>query len=289
MNYITSDIPPIPVFIKGNYGLFREGTVHFKRQFDVFDLIYVFSGTLYMKENDQILTIHAGEYAILTPGKTHEGVKPCEEDTHIAWIHFEFPLSFSVTGESLSGWSDILTSAATYTEPERYQLRLPVHSQVTIREVFESKLSDLFERNESSDVAVRMRQQTLFFDVLLELQQQVITLPSAAQEVAEQSIVFIRQHYKDNQLSVKKMASILLFHPDYISRSIKKVTGLTAVQYMNQVRINHAKRLLHEGIHDLSTVSVACGFSDSAYFSRVFKRSEGISPGQYRRMNRVSP
>lgn len=287
MDYIISDIPPIPVFIKGNYGLFREGTIHFERQFDVFDLIYVFSGTLYMKENEQMLTIREGEYAILAPGNTHSGVKPCEEDTHIAWLHFDLPLSFNVTSEHLSGWADILTSAGTYTEPERYQLRLPVHSQIAIREVFESKLAVLIERNDSSDVAARMKQQTLFFDVLLELQQQVITLPSAAQEVAEQSIVFIRQYYQDHHLSVKKMAAALLFHPDYISRSIKKVTGLTAVQYINHVRISHAKKLLHEGIHDLTTVSSACGFSDSSYFSRVFKRSEGISPGQYRRMNRV--
>lgn len=289
MRHLKADIPTVPVFIKGNYGLFRKGSVHFERIFDVFDLIYVFTGALYMIENDRTITIRPGEYAILIPGMYHKGIKPCEEDTHIAWVHFNFPLSFSMTEETLSGWSDVLTSAGTYTEPERYQLCLPASGTVTGREVFESKLEDLFGRNDSSDVSERMKQQTLFFDVLLELQQQVITLPSAAQDVAEQSISFIRNHYHDSQLSVKKLAAALLFHPDYISRSIKKVTGLTAVQYMNQVRINHAKKLLHEGIHDLSTVSAACGFSDSAYFSRVFKRSEGISPGQYRRMNRVSP
>lgn len=74
------------------------------------------------------------------------------------------------------------------------------------------------------------------------------------------------------------------YNPDYIRRSFKNVFGVTPLEYMIKLRINHAKSLLIQYTFiSIETVSASCGFNDSYYFSTCFKKHTGISPLQYRK------
>ncbi len=73
----------------------------------------------------------------------------------------------------------------------------------------------------------------------------------------------------------------------YLSRNgffkwFKEQFGITPVDYINNERIKLAKQLLHERRYSIAQISVYCGFSDVNYFVRLFKKSEGITPGTYR-------
>jgi AraC-like DNA-binding protein len=63
--------------------------------------------------------------------------------------------------------------------------------------------------------------------------------------------------------------------------------GMTPVQYLLKVRLQHAsERLVYGGVEKrISEIAQACGFEDSNYFSRVFRESMGMSPREYRRRN----
>ena len=72
---------------------------------------------------------------------------------------------------------------------------------------------------------------------------------------------------------------------DYVRRIFKQKTGLTPNAYLNRLRIEKAKKLLAKtnGNMNIKQIADSCGFNDQYYFSRIFKRSEGISPAHWKR------
>ena len=59
-------------------------------------------------------------------------------------------------------------------------------------------------------------------------------------------------------------------------------TGSTFKEYLSMVRVEESKRLLANTDYSLIDIAVATGFQDQSYFSKVFKRYTGLTPGQYR-------
>lgn len=77
---------------------------------------------------------------------------------------------------------------------------------------------------------------------------------------------------------------------DYLRRCFKYETGKTPLEYLTQIRLNHAKDLLkHEAFLSISDVAKLCGYKDSFYFSRLFKKKFNVSPLKYRNTKRVNP
>ena len=59
--------------------------------------------------------------------------------------------------------------------------------------------------------------------------------------------------------------------------------GVTLVTYLQQVRITHAKRMLRFTDKSIEEIGLECGIGELNYFSRVFKKLEGVSPSEFRR------
>ncbi|RYG05907.1 MAG: AraC family transcriptional regulator [Chitinophagaceae bacterium] len=99
-----------------------------------------------------------------------------------------------------------------------------------------------------------------------------------------------RLHYVLNYISqnlTEKIAIDTLSRKAYLSRNMffkifKEQFGISPLEYINRERIRLAKILLAEPNSTVTDVSMRCGFSDTNYFVRLFKKSEGITPGMYR-------
>jgi AraC-like DNA-binding protein len=70
---------------------------------------------------------------------------------------------------------------------------------------------------------------------------------------------------------------------DYLTYCFRQELGVTPITYLNRYRVNQAKRLLQQTDQSVTAIALAVGFSDSGYFSRVFKREVGMAPDLYRR------
>ena len=69
-----------------------------------------------------------------------------------------------------------------------------------------------------------------------------------------------------------------------LKRRFKAATGMTLIDYVQNLRIEAAKRALESGSDPVEEISVAIGYEDASFFRRLFKRLTGLTPGQYRRM-----
>lgn len=88
---------------------------------------------------------------------------------------------------------------------------------------------------------------------------------------------FIKENIK-SELELEKVASNFGLSVYYFSRTFKEVTGTNFSEYVNKCRIDIAKELLSNGEMSVKEVCYKVGYNDPNYFSKVFKKYEGISP-----------
>ena len=86
----------------------------------------------------------------------------------------------------------------------------------------------------------------------------------------------------ENDLSLEFLESLFYINRFYLTRLFKKVTGSSIHEYIQYKRISRAKKLLSEG-YNVTEACAKSGFNDYSNFLRMFKRTVGISPGQYRK------
>ena len=97
----------------------------------------------------------------------------------------------------------------------------------------------------------------------------------------ESVLEYIRHNYTSKDMSVKKVADIFFYSEKYFSSLFSKKTGVKFSQYLNDLRVKHAKNLLAGGNTNISEIADKCGYADQFYFSKVFKKITDMSPSEY--------
>ena len=98
-------------------------------------------------------------------------------------------------------------------------------------------------------------------------------------------IPYIEKNYADCSLSVSMIAEEFGMHPVYTSRLFKEQMGIGLFEYISKFRINKAKEILIKTDYTLERVAEEVGYATSRTFARMFKKTEGITPGKYREMH----
>ena len=109
---------------------------------------------------------------------------------------------------------------------------------------------------------------------------QVTKHSPATQQIVWYAMAYIHTHYADS-VSFQELANEANISASYLTRCFHKTLGITPVVYLNRYRVNQAKRLLAKRQQSISEVAWAVGFTDTSYFSRVFRREVGMSPSDY--------
>lgn len=100
-------------------------------------------------------------------------------------------------------------------------------------------------------------------------------------DVIYKALEYIKKNYM-NKISLNDVAYVSNISPSYFSKVFKEEMGMNFNNYLNEVRVNNSKRLLMDDAIPLVDVAFMTGFEDQSYFSKVFKRITGVSPGKYR-------
>ena len=93
---------------------------------------------------------------------------------------------------------------------------------------------------------------------------------------------YIEQNYADEELSLNLLASHVNFSPNHLSMIFSQQTGKTLIKYLTDFRMNKAKELLRCTGKRSSSIAMEVGYRDPHYFSYLFKKTQGITPTQYR-------
>lgn len=106
-------------------------------------------------------------------------------------------------------------------------------------------------------------------------------------EIPANSIVEVITTYINGnlheKLTLEQLAGYVHLHPQYLGRLFKQEMHVTITEYITRKRIEKSKELLECSQKTITEISEICGFSDSNYFTRVFRKMEGIPPKEYRK------
>ncbi len=86
--------------------------------------------------------------------------------------------------------------------------------------------------------------------------------------------------------SISQVADECGLSSSYFVHAFKQTMGVPPHRWITKQRVERAKELLQDPGHELSDIAHLCGFVDQSHFTRVFSRSEGYSPGRWRRLHR---
>lgn len=90
------------------------------------------------------------------------------------------------------------------------------------------------------------------------------------------------------KLKVEDYASKLGISPGHLSKCVKKVTEKSPQKWIEERLITEAKKMLYQSEYSISEIADRVGVDDASYFSRLFKKMEGITPVEFRRMIKKS-
>lgn len=93
---------------------------------------------------------------------------------------------------------------------------------------------------------------------------------------------FVQEHYNDINLTVSSIAEYFGVHQSYLSKVFKEQSGEGLLDYIHRIRISKVKELLKETEMSLEGIASMAGYSSIRTFARVFKKYEGITPGQFK-------
>lgn len=85
----------------------------------------------------------------------------------------------------------------------------------------------------------------------------------------------------NNRLVLTELSELVELSPTYLSRTFKETTGYSVIEFFNKMKIDKGKELIIEGDKKVKEIAEILGFKDEFYFSRIFKKIEGISPSEY--------
>lgn len=107
----------------------------------------------------------------------------------------------------------------------------------------------------------------------------------ATEGLSHRAKSYIKEHLVSLEY-VSEIADALHCSESTLNRTFKRDTGWSLAEYIVRKRIDNAEKLLRDTAWSVSMISDLCGFRDQAYFSRVFKKSTGLTPNEFRKQRR---
>jgi two-component system response regulator YesN len=103
-----------------------------------------------------------------------------------------------------------------------------------------------------------------------------------SRRIARLAMAFVQAHYTE-QISRQDVATYIGVSERHLSRCFRQDVGISLNNYLVRYRVQQAKALLAAGDLTITQVAMEVGFTDSGYFSRVFRRETGMSPTAFQR------
>lgn len=276
--------------------------IHKRRRAGEYIMYVIKHGEMYLLENEEPLSLRAGDICILDKDRVHVGVKASVCGYY--YIHFQHRDMRLMAHEDEEEALDILmkqrmealeSDIFSYAGCEDGKIYLPklwhvedAAAWVKLEELLEQAKQENYSPMENYKIMCACNIQQVFMEIgrsflTAEQKNDLSSLPGYYYTV-HRILAWLNQEFATRitgELLEQKFESNF----DYMNRVFKKVTGQTIFQYLTRIRINHAKILILHTSMKMSEVGKKVGFPDEYYFNRVFKKQVGVPPAAYAKIH----
>lgn len=271
LNFICGDLPP-------GFNMGRVFHWH-----DCLEISYVVKGTGRYHIEGKIFEMKPGDFIVINNLEPH--YLEVDNENMIQWvIIFEPSLIWSQSGSSmdyeyLSPFFEIGSDFNNRIDRSNQFSDEIIHNLLAIEQEFSNKpkayhlmikarllliLSLLIRHFREGDKEIKTRATK---------RQQLIRLEAA--------LKYIEENFSKD-IDLGQVAAVSFMSPQYLSSYIKKVLGVNFTDYLNNIRVNNAVRMLKNSDDKITRIAMECGFNNTTTFNSIFKKFTGKTPTQLR-------
>lgn len=278
----NSNIPKVSIADKANI---KPPYVHFERKSEEYILYYILYGEMYLKEGEIEYCLKKNDFILLDPSRIHKGIRSSE--CEFFYIHFSLCNNDryqEIKEERILSYIKDYRKQSQLFFPKYYHVET-AEGLLLCREKIEKIMTCFLGHN-----FYREQQMTAYlyeFLILLateyakSIYRSKIEVGGKIQVIIQELLAYLQEAYAED-ISGDMLQEKFHYHFDYLNRQFKKWTGVTIFAYLNRVRVERASQLLLTGFYSISEVATSTGFRDVYYFSRVYKKITGNTPGEVR-------
>ena len=226
------------------------------------EMIFLCSGALYLHVNGVVFPLDRGKAQVFFMNTVHgEHYLRPEQDYELLWLSLTpYSINLHTTG---------------YTQTEGYRQSSFRHSLPAKR------MGPLW-----NCINCPWPRQARFMSLLLDcLEDSLENHADDTRNYQAEVVAALRRYlqtYYANPIKLSDLAAMHHYSVGHLCSLFRSATGSSIYDFLAQVRLNQAAKLLLSGRYRVGEVAAALGFSDQLYFSRYFKNKFGVSPSKYR-------
>ena len=224
-------------------------------------------------------------FMILFPQHHHRGFAAASDGQSHFWCHFYLPLS---------GLHPVTDKCVLHDSSNRGFCVLPEYGHLRHAEKYRVLFRQLIDASQASyrDKGAQAQICNAYLTVLLqELSQECIQSAYDAVHPAltasHAAIERIREEFRrracTEDISIAALAEAYHYNASYLTELFRMETGMTPSAYIRQLRLETAQQLLINTDAHIEVIARQCGYADPKYFMKVFRRTVGVTPSEYRR------
>lgn len=237
-------------------------------------LIYVLEGAIFVTEDGIDYEVGPGTLLFLKSGIRHCGKREIPKGTRWYFVHFYFSETDVPEFEADAG-------AIKQYEPVKYSAPLPKMLKNLGGSRIEKEIAAFTEYFHSDSPMKKWDINLRFFSLLSDIAFYGRYDPKPP-SLSDRIGAYLSAHFRE-PFSSKAVEGEFFLSYKHLAAVFKREKGMTMQQYHTLLRMNEACRLLRSTLMTVGEISESVGYSDMLYFSRVFRRSEGLSPTEYRK------
>ncbi|WP_409344668.1 helix-turn-helix domain-containing protein [Paenibacillus sp. MBLB4367] len=255
------------------------------------ELIYVTEGRATHLFQDISYEIRAGDVFVINPGEMHGYAG--EPDQHIEIVNCLFEPGFIQT--SLLRELNISDSLDFFYVQPFFQKETRFHHKLNLRGTEAADIMDILEHIHAEmgrrRPGFRPLIQLKMIELFILLSRYYNERKTNAGSVPPGELLVLRvcgyvdRHYNE-KLTLPLFSELFHIGVRQLNRYFNRYVGCSVIEYVHRIRMEKAKRLLAETGEKIVVVAEMVGYEDPAFFSKLFTRTVGFSPGKYREANR---
>lgn len=184
---------------------------------------------------------------------------------------------------SKEAWEHFVISFKTPVDNEALNLPFKTINKTTHISRFNELFSEAHNVWSQCGAAYKIRTKAIVTKILYELTMENIsnffdrdTMHLTIRKISD----YMEENYSE-KITIEDLAKLSGYSASHFARIFNEVYGISPIQYLNHIRITHAKNLIKAKQHTITQIAQKCGFTNVYYFSSYFKKATGVSPKEY--------
>lgn len=255
---------------------------------DFFELAYVTGGSAIQNLNGKKERIAEGDYFIIDYGAIHS-YQECKNFTLINCLFL--PEAIDDVLEGCRSFEEMLRICMiryyrkTF-EREKTANRIFHDETGQVQSLLSGLQQEFFQKKFGWKEIFRSRMKEILIlmmrNVIDQNKEQKQASFASEDELVSDLISYLQKNYKEHSV-LTNYCNDRHYSLSYVSRRFRQETGMTALAYLQKIRIDRSCALLATSKKSVAIIAQEVGYEDTKYFSEVFKKMLGMSPGAYRR------